>query len=105
MESLRRDLRYGFRMLIKKPGFTAVAVVALALGIGANSAIFSVVNAVMLRPLPYADPARLVTAETVNSSNHQGEISGVSPADFWDWKEQTQAFEQLAAHSGGAGFS
>jgi putative ABC transport system permease protein len=92
-------------MLLKRPGFTVVAVVALALGIGANSAIFSVVNAVMLRPLPYADPARLISAESVNSLNAQREISGVSPADFWDWKDQSQAFEQLAALSGGGGFS
>jgi len=105
METLLRDLRYGFRMLLKRPGFTVVAVVALALGIGANSAIFSVVNAVMLRPLPYADPARLVSAESVNSINPQHEMYGVSPADFWDWKDQSQAFEQLAAFSGGGGFS
>jgi putative ABC transport system permease protein len=105
MDTLLRDLRYGFRMLLKRPGFTVVAVVALALGIGANSAIFSVVNAVMLRPLPYADPARLISAESVNSLNAQREISGVSPADFWDWKDQSQAFEQLAALSGGGGFS
>jgi putative ABC transport system permease protein len=105
MDTLLRDLRYGFRMLLKRPGFTVVAVVALALGIGANSAIFSVVNAVMLRPLPYADPARLVSVESVNSINPQREIDGVSPADFWDWKEQSQAFAQLAALSGGGGFS
>ena len=105
METFLRDLRYGFRMLLMKPGFTVVAVVALALGIGANSAIFSVVNAVMLRPLPYAEPGRLVSAESVNALNPQREIDGVSPADFWDWKDQSQAFEQLAAHSGGGAFS
>ncbi|MEK6287023.1 MAG: ABC transporter permease [Acidobacteriota bacterium] len=105
METLLRDLRYGIRMLLKKPGFTAVAVVALGLGIGANSAIFSVVNAVMLRPLPYAEPERLVSAESVNSLNPQSETAGVSPADFWDWKEQSQAFEELAVLSGGGGFN
>ena len=105
METFLRDLRYGFRMLLKKPGFTVVAVVALALGIGANSAIFSVVNAVMLRALPYAQPERLVSAASVNALNPQREIDGVSPADFWDWKDQSQAFEQLAAHSGGGSFS
>jgi len=105
METFRRDLRYGFRMLLKRPGFTVVAVMALSLGIGANSAIFSVVNAVMLRPLPFADPSRLVSAASVNSTNRQRETDGVSPADFWDWKEQSQTFEQLAVFSGGGGFS
>ena len=105
MDTFLRDLRYGFRVLIKRPGFTVVAVVALALGIGANSAIFSVVNAVMLKPLPYAHPERLVSANSVNSLNTQHETDGVSPADFWDWKEQSQAFEELAALSGGGGFS
>ena len=105
METFLRDLRYGFRMLLKKPGFTVVAIVALALGIGANSAIFSVVNAVMLRALPYAEPGRLVSAASVNALNPQREIDGVSPADFWDWKDQSHTFEQLAAHSGGGSFS
>jgi putative ABC transport system permease protein len=92
-------------MLLKRPGFTVVAVMVLALGIGANSAIFSVVNAVMIRPLPYPEPDRLVSAESVNSTNRQQESDGVSPADFWDWKEQSQTFEQLATISGGGGFS
>ena len=105
METLLRDLRYGFRMLLKRPGFTIVAVVALALGIGANSAIFSVVNAVMLRPLPYSNPDQLVTASSFNSLNPQSDFWGVSPADFWDWKERSQTFEQLATHSGGGAFS
>jgi putative ABC transport system permease protein len=105
MNNLLKDIRYSLRLMIKKPGFTAVALIALALGIGANTAIFSIVNAVLLRPLPYAEPARLVSAESMNSLNPQREIDGVSPADFWDWKDQSQAFEQLAALSGGGGFS
>ena len=105
MNNLLKDIRYSIRLMIKKPGFTVVALVALALGIGANTAIFSIVNAVLLRPLPYAEPARLVSAESVNSLNPQHEIDGVSPADVWDWKDQSQAFEQLAVLSGGGGFS
>jgi putative ABC transport system permease protein len=105
MDTFVRDLRYGCRMLLKRPGFAVVAVGVLALGIGANSAIFSVVNAVMLRPLPYAEPDRLVSAMSVNSSDPQQDSAGVSAADFWDWKEQSQTFEQLAVISGGGGFS
>jgi putative ABC transport system permease protein len=96
MSTLLKDLRYGFRMLIKSPGSTAVAVVALALGIGANSAIFSVVNAVLLRPLPYRDSSRLaVIWETKLSKGITQEQ--VSPPDFRDWMEKQRAFDQIAA--------
>src|SRR5262245_58192430 len=93
-----QDLRYGARMLMKNPGFTLIAIITLSLGIGANTAIFSVVNASLLRRLPY-DISRLVA---VDSFNPQKEVNwgAVSPADFWDWKEQSQAFEQLAGYTG-----
>jgi putative ABC transport system permease protein len=96
MNTLLRDLRYGARMLVKSPGFTAVAVIALALGIGANSAIFSTVNAVLLRPLPYADPDRLVEIWEHRPIQNR-ERTVVSPAEFIAWREQAQSFEQIAA--------
>src|SRR3982751_1251368 len=94
MENLMQDLRYGMRMLFKNPGFTAVAVFALALGIGANSAIFSVVDAVLLRPLPYKDPNRLVM---VWERPKTRDTNVISPANFLDWQDQSSVFEQMAA--------
>jgi putative ABC transport system permease protein len=96
METLAQDARYAVRMLLKNPGFTLVAALALALGIGANTAIFSVVNAVMIRPLPYRDASRLVMVWEDNRTRgkHQNVIS---PANFLDWKEQNDAFEDMAA--------
>ena len=87
-------------MLLKKPGFTVVAVLALALGIGANSAIFSVVNAVLLRSLPYKDPDQLVIAWETNPqllSDYLKTHNEASPANFYDWQTQSQVFENLAA--------
>jgi putative ABC transport system permease protein len=96
MGILIQDLRYGFRMLVKNPAFTLIAILALALGIGANTAIFSVVNAVLLRPLPFADADRLVYLQAVN--NAQGITrSNISPPDFEDWKNQSQSFQDMAA--------
>ncbi len=94
MNTLFQDLRYGARMLLKNPGVTAVAVVTLALGIGANTAIFSVVNAVMLRPLPYKNPDRVVSLwENVPEYGRWR----VTPANFLDWKKQSTVFEDMAA--------
>jgi putative ABC transport system permease protein len=102
MGNLLQDLRYGIRMLAKNPGFTLIAVMALSLGIGANSAIFSVVNAVLLRPLPYPDPERIIWIEAVNPSKGITS-SSVSTPDYGDWMNQNQVFEQMAAlRSGGA---
>lgn len=87
-------------MLLKKPGFTATAVLTLALGIGANTSIFSVVNAILLKPLPYKDPTALVWTESVKRQDGPAQTSGVSPADFWDLKDQTQTLEQVATFRG-----
>jgi putative ABC transport system permease protein len=94
METLWKDIRFGFRMLLKKPGFTAVAVLALALGVGANTAIFSVVNGVLLRPLPFKDPDRLVRL-----GEWSKEVPGMSISypNFLDWRAQNHVFEGLAA--------
>jgi putative ABC transport system permease protein len=90
LENLGQDLRYGARALLRTPGFTAVAVIALALGIGANTAIFSVVNAVLLRPLAYKAPDRLVTIL------HYGDAP-VAAANYIDWRDQSRSFEAMAA--------
>lgn len=93
---LGQDLRYGLRMLLRAPGFTTVAVLALALGVGANSAIFSVVNAVLLQPLPYRDPAALMIVWE-DATHHGFPDNTPSPANFLDWREQNTVFEGLAA--------
>src|SRR5215468_6638523 len=83
MQTLFQDLRYGARTLLKNPGFTLIAVITLSLGIGANTAVFSVVYGVLLKPLPYKDAERIVVAR-------------VSPPDFRDLKESTQVFDRMA---------
>jgi putative ABC transport system permease protein len=95
MDTLLRDIRYGIRSLLKRPGFTAIALIALALGIGANTAIFSLVNAVLLRPLPFAEPDRLVWAW--GNIRGGGNRASVSPLDFLDYRAQNTTFEQFAA--------
>jgi putative ABC transport system permease protein len=92
------DLRYAFRQLIKSPGFAAVTILTLALGIGACTAIFSVVNAVLLRPLDYPDPARLVIIRETQLPQFP-EFS-VSPPNYLDWEKQTKSYEHLAAYGG-----
>src|SRR5262245_41878154 len=94
MESFMQDLRFGARMLMKNPGFTVIAALTLALGIGANTAIFSIVNAVLLQPLPFAEPERLMWFGGWMGNDKE---QGVTPADFLDYREQCQSFEQLAA--------
>lgn len=89
------DLRYGIRGLLKRPGFTVIAVITLALGIGANTAIFSVVNGVLLRPLPYAEPERLVSLWEVQTNQDHSQFS---PAEFLDYQDQNQSFSAMAAY-------
>ncbi|HEX5885562.1 MAG TPA: ABC transporter permease, partial [Pyrinomonadaceae bacterium] len=99
MNTLWQDLNYGLRMLFKHPGVTAIAVITLALGIGANTAIFSVVNAVLLNPLPYREPDRLVSLwENVPTHGRWR----ASPANFFDWKKQNTVFEDVVAFGGSA---
>ena len=100
MNTLWQDLRYGVRMFMKKPGFTAVAALTLALGIGANTAIFSVVYSVILRPLPYQQPDRLVMIWEQETRN--GRDYPTSPATFLDWRERNGVFEDVAAYEDGA---
>lgn len=95
METLLQDLRYGIRTLLKSPGFTLIAVVALALGIGANSAMFSIVNAVLLRPMPYPQPERLLKIYT---STKNFPRSSVSYPNFLDWRQRSRAFDAMAAY-------
>src|SRR6267378_390513 len=98
MDNLLKDLRYSTRSLLKRPVFTSIAVITLALGIGANTAIFSVLNAVLLRPLPYADADRIVR---IDETEERGGM-GVSPPNLLDFQEQNQSFENIAGYAGGS---
>src|ERR1044072_7538223 len=92
------DLRYAFRQLIKSPSFTVVAVLTLALGIGACTAIFSVVNTVLLRPLDYSNPDRIMVIRETQLPQFP-EFS-VSPPNYLDWEKQTKSYEYIAAYTG-----
>jgi len=97
METFLQDVRYAVRVFVRNPAFTAVAVLVLALGIGANSAIFSVIHAVLLKPLPFREPGRLIQ---VHGSQTQLPILPVSVADYLDWKARTKLFENISCFVG-----
>src|SRR5262245_40316335 len=103
MENLFQDFRYGLRALRKRPGFAAVTIAVLALGIGANTAIFSVVHAVLLKPLPYPNPDRLVTVPHIPPQDifHGRKYFAVSPANYYDWKAESTVFTRMAMAAGG----
>ena len=93
-ETLMQDLRYGWRVLLKSPGFTVIALLTLALGIGANTAIFSILYGILLRPLPYKDPARLIV---LNETTPKVGMVSVSYPNFVDWRAQNGVFSEMAA--------
>ncbi len=100
LEEITQDLRYGLRLLRKSPGFTAVAVLTLALGIGANTAIFSVVNAVLLKSLPFKDPEQLVMVWNRAAAAAGGDRTPLAVADLLDWRAQNRSFADIAAFQG-----
>src|SRR5687768_160094 len=94
MDTLFKDIRYGWRGLMNRPGFSAIVIVTLALGIGASTAIFSIVNSVMLRRLPYPTAGRIVAIQELNPEGRQSQVTG---PNFIDWRAQNTVFEHLAA--------
>ncbi len=97
LDALRQDLRFGARMLARRPGFALGAILTLALGIGANAAVFSVLNGLLLRPLPYAQADRITTLRELNAG---GKRIPVAEPNYFDWKERAHAFEAMAAYRG-----
>src|SRR5262249_6225680 len=94
METLFKDIRYGVRGLLKQPGFTAIVIVTLGLGIGASTAIFSLVNSVVLRRLPYKQADRIVAIQALSAAGTRVQVTA---ADFYDWRQQNTVFEHLSA--------
>ena len=96
MSTLTDDLRGALRQMFKSPGFAAVAIITLALAIGANTAVFSVIDAVMLRPLPYDHPERLIEAQSINTTT--GQVTAISYPDFFDWRSQNRTLDHLVSY-------
>src|SRR5688572_22272304 len=97
MEGFRQDIRYGLRSMLKHRTLTIIAIVTLAFGIGANTAMFSVISAVLLRPLPYAEPDRLVW---MNESGDEVGNRWLSYPNFFDWRERSKSFEAMSTFRG-----
>ncbi len=100
MRNLQQDLRFGIRQMAKAPGFAVATVLTIALGIGATTSIFSLVNAVLLRPLPFPDPDRLVAAGSVDERHPEpaNSLSAMSYPDFFDWRAQSHSFSGVATY-------
>ena len=96
MDTLLQDIRYAFRMCVRTPGFTVIAVIALALGIGANTAIFTIVNAVLLERLPFREPQRIVSLWE-EGAHRPGRNNTLGPANFIRWRERSTSFDAMAA--------
>ena len=95
------DIRYGLRQLLKHPGFTIIAVLTLAIGIGANTAIFSVVNALLLKPLPFPAPEQLIAVGMTDTRQKaQTDLGSLSYPDFFDFREQNRSLSQIAVYRG-----
>src|SRR5262245_10922409 len=104
IETLMQDLRYGARMLLKNPGFTLVAIITLSLGIGANTTIFSLINSLLLKPIPFPQADRLALVWQLQVSNPESR-NIVSAPNFWDWQRQNDVFENMAVfNTGGRGY-
>src|SRR4029453_11474104 len=97
-----QDVRYAFRLMRQRVGYTVIVILTLGLGIGANTPMFSAIHAVLLRPLPFRDPSRLVRIWENDRLNHKPRYP-VAPANFDDWRTQTHSFDQIAAYGGQGG--